>query len=293
MNPAKILAFVFLASLTFGIGLQVDREHLKTILHDYGLLGRALLANFIIVPVLGVLLANWLQLPGPVATGFLLMAIAPGIPFILVQVRKRGGSLGLAVALEFLLTLISVVTVPIMAAFVLPTQAREALPMGRFVVTLVLSQLLPLLAGIVVGELEPHSAVRLLRPVKIVAVVTLLALVVLLVPKLIASIREVYGSNGMWAELCLVVLSLVVGWALGGPLRQDRRVLALATALRNIGLCALIATASFGTPLVAATVLTYFLIQFVITSIVGVYFERTANLPKTPGQTPGETRQAA
>jgi len=285
MNPAKILAFVFLVSLTFGVGLQANREHLKAILHDYGLLGRALLANVIIVPLLGVLLAKWLHLPGPVATGFLLMAIAPGIPFILVQVRKRGGSLGLAITLEILLPLISIATVPITAALVLPTRASAALPMGRFVVTLLFSQLLPLLAGIVVGALAPDSVARLLRPIKIVAVVTVLVLVVLLIPKFTASITAVYGSNGMWAGLCLVVLSLVVGWALGGPVREDRRVLAFGTALRNIGLCALIATSSFGTPLVAATVLTYFLIQFVTTTIVGVYFKRTANVLKKPGQT--------
>jgi len=285
MNPVKISAFVFLVSLTFVVGLQVNREHLKAILYNYSLLGRALLANFIIVPVLGVLVAKWLQLSGPVATGFLLMAIAPGIPFVLVQVRKRGGSLGFAVTLEFLLPLISVATVPITAALVLPTHARAALPMGRFVVTLLLSQLLPLLAGIVVGALAPDSASRLLRPIKIVAVVAALALVVMLVPKISASITAVYGSNGMWAALCLVVLSLVVGWALGGPVREDRRVLAFGTALRNIGLCALIATSSFETPLVAATVLTYFVIQFVTTMIVGVYFKRTANVPKTTGQT--------
>jgi len=289
MKPVNILAFVFLVSMTFDVGLQVNREHLKAILHDYGLLSRALLANFIIVPLLGVLLAKWFQLPGPVATGFLLMAIAPGVPFVLLQVRKRGGSLGLAVTLEFLLPLISVATVPITAALVLSSPERAALPMGRFVVTLLLSQLLPLLAGIVVRARAPGSADRLLRPFKIVTVIALLGLVVLLIPKIIASIGAVYGSNGMWAALCLVVMSLVIGWALGGPVRQDRRVLAFGTALRNIGLCALIATSSFGTPLVAATVLTYFVIQFAATTMIGIYFKRTANVPKSAGQ----TRQAA
>jgi bile acid:Na+ symporter, BASS family len=147
-----------------------------------------------------------------------------------------------------------------------------------------LSQLLPLLAGIVVGALALDSASRFLRPIKIVAGVAALALAVLLGPKIASSLTAVYGSNGMWAALCLVVLSLIVGWALGG-VREDRRVLAFGTALRNIGLCALIATSSFKTPLVVATVLAYFVIQFVATTIVGVYFKRTANVPKTAGQT--------
>ena len=44
--------------------------------------------------------------------------------------------------------------------------------------------------------------------------------------------------------------------------------MAIGTTLRNIGLGALIATTSFSVELVAATVLTYFLIQFVITTLV-------------------------
>lgn len=287
MNPVKILAFVFLVSLTIGVGLQVNREHLKTILRNHSLLGRALLANFILVPLLGVLVAKLFRLSGPVATGFLLMAIAPGVPFVLLHVRKRGGSLGLAVTLEFLLPLIAVATVPLTAALVLATPAKAALPIGRFVVTLLVSQLLPLLGGIAIGLLAPNSAARLLRPTKIVAVAAVLGLIVLLFPKITTSIAEVYGSNGMWAAFCLVVLSLVIGWALGGPARENRRVLAFGTALRNIGLCALIATLSFGTPLVVAMVLTYFVIQFVTTTIVGVYFKRTANVPpKAAGHTP-------
>jgi bile acid:Na+ symporter, BASS family len=276
MNPERLIAVITLVSLTLGAGLEVDREHLKAVLRNVGLLGRALLANFIIVPILGILLAKALRLPAPVATGVLLMAIAPGVPFVLTSVRKRGGSLGLAVALAFFLPLISIATVPATAALVLPTAAKAELPMARFVLTLVLFQLLPLLAGIVTSALAPSVSGRLARPLQLAFFASILALVVLMAPTIGRSIASVYGSNGMWAMLLLVLFSLAVGWALGGPAREDRRVLALGTALRNIGLCALVATSSFATPLVAATVLTYFVIQFVITTIVGIYFTRTA-----------------
>jgi bile acid:Na+ symporter, BASS family len=265
-----------LVSLTFGAGLQVDRDHLKAILRNVGLLGRALLANFIIVPLLGVLLAKVFRLPPQVATGFLLMAIAPGVPFVLASVRKRGGSLGLAVALAFMLPLLSIVTVPVTAALVLPTAAKADLPLSHFVLTLLLFQLLPLLAGIAVGALAPGVPQRLGRPLQIVFFASALALIALLAPALAHGVVSVYGSNGMWAMLCLVLLSVAAGWLLGSPAREDRRVLAIGTGLRNIGLCALAATSSFSDPLIAATVLTYFLIQFVITTLFGVYFARTA-----------------
>jgi BASS family bile acid:Na+ symporter len=276
MSPDKLLAVVVLVSLTFGAGLQVERDHLVAIFKNVGLLGRALLANFVIVPVLGVLIAKLFRLPPLIATGFLLMAIAPGVPFILSNVRKRGGSLGFAVELVFFLPLLSVVTVPFTARLVLPIQERAELPLGHFLVTLLLFQLLPLLLGIVVAGLLPAAAAKLERVFHVLFLLSVLALVVLFAPKLVKDVAAVYGSNGMLAMLCMAILSLLTGWVLGGPARETRRILGIGTALRNIGLCAVVATTSFKETQIASAVLTYLLIQFVVTSIAGIYFTRTA-----------------
>src|SRR5579863_2411690 len=117
VNPAKIVAIVLLVSLMLHTGLLVNVAHLKTALRDVGLLARAFLANFVIVPLLGVLFARVVfHLSDPIATGVLLMAICPGVPFVVLSGgRRKGGSLGLAVELAFLLPLVSVVTVPITA----------------------------------------------------------------------------------------------------------------------------------------------------------------------------------
>ncbi|MGC1381888.1 MAG: bile acid:sodium symporter [Candidatus Baltobacteraceae bacterium] len=265
-----------IVALTFGAGLQVNREHLIAILKDGWLLARAVLANFVLVPAFGVLLANAFALPGPIKTGFLLMAIAPGVPLVLSSVRKRGGSLGLAVALEFLLPLFSIVTVPITAALVLPQAAEAHLPFGRFFATLVLFQLLPLLLGMVVGERAPRFAAKLVRPAQIVFYVALLSLLGLLGPRIAHDVAVVYGSRGMLAMLSLVLLSLFTGWLLGGPVPAQRRILAIGTALRNIGLAVLIATTAFPKMEVAASVLTYLLIQAVVVTATGIYFARTS-----------------
>lgn len=264
-----------LIALTFGAGLQVNWDHLVAILKNTSLIARALIANFLIVPLLGVALAKLFALPAPVATGFLLMAIAPGVPFVLASVRKRGGRLGLAVALALLLPALSILTIPVTAALVLPTAAQADLPMARFLSTLVLFQLLPLLAGIAVAGRAPASAAKLVRPVELIFFAAAIGLLAVLAPTMAHGIAAVYGSHGMLAMLCIVLLSLAVGWALGGPAREDRRILGLGTALRNIGICALIAESAFPDKLIVATVLVYFIIQFVVTTIVGVYFART------------------
>jgi bile acid:Na+ symporter, BASS family len=263
-----------LVALTLGAGMEVDREHLKAILKNVGLLGRALLANFIVVPLLGVVIAKLFRLPPAIATGFLLMAIAPGVPFVLASVRKRGGRLALAVELAIFLPLLSIVTVPATAALVLPTAAKAELPIARFVITLVLFQLLPLLIGIVVGGRAPAVAQKLVRPLQIVFFGAAILLIVLLIPTIARDVGAVYGSGGMWATFCLVLLSFGTGWLFGAPEPEDRRVLAIGTTLRNIGLCALIATSSFGDPDIAAIVIVYFVIQFIVTTVAGAYFTR-------------------
>jgi BASS family bile acid:Na+ symporter len=43
----------------------------------------------------------------------------------------------------------------------------------------------------------------------------------------------------------LIIGSMIIGWFLGGPQRENRRILATATSMRNVGLCAVIAIESF------------------------------------------------
>jgi BASS family bile acid:Na+ symporter len=45
--------------------------------------------------------------------------------------------------------------------------------------------------------------------------------------------------------LILILVSMLIGWVLGGPDKNDRRVLATGTSMRNAAICLLIAQKSF------------------------------------------------
>ncbi|HEY6359378.1 MAG TPA: bile acid:sodium symporter [Vicinamibacterales bacterium] len=277
MSPQKIVAIVMLVSLMLSSGMEINRERLMAALKDFGLTARALLANFIIVPILGVVLVRLFHLDGYVAVGFLLMAIAPGVPFLVRAAgRKPGGSLGFAAELAFIMPALSIVTIPLTVKFVLPPDAQAHVPAVQLGVTLLLFQLVPLLIGLLVADRAPALAGKLQRPLVLVFFVALLALLAILGPQLVKAVVAVYGSHGMLAMLVIVLLSVAAGWLLGGPNDQYRRTLSIATALRNIGTCAVIATASFPDTLVGPTVLTYLLVQVLVTFLVRIYFGRTA-----------------
>ena len=280
MSPhqiVQIVSIVMLVALMLDAGMQTNREHLLAALRNFGLLARALLANFVIVPIVGVLIARVFQLDAAIATGVLLMTIAPGVPFLVRAAgRQPGGSLGFAVALTFILPALSVVTIPITAHFVLPLGARAHLPLAQFLTTLVLFQLVPLLIGLLVSYRAPALAMRLDLPLTIVfavAVGTLLTMSFLVIVK---SVSGVYGSRAMLAELCIVLLCIGTGWLLGGPEVPYRRTLSIATTLRNVGLCSLIAATAFPASLAEASVCTYFIVQFIIVIIFRMLFHRAA-----------------
>jgi bile acid:Na+ symporter, BASS family len=282
MSPTKLTAAVMLLSLMFTAGLQCNRANLVTALRNYGLIARALLANVVIVPLLGVLLVRLFHLNTYIAIGFLLMAMAPGAPFLpRAAGRQPGGSLGFAIALAFILPAVSIVTIPITAPLVLPTHGEGHVPLSQFLTSLIGLQLVPLLIGLVVADRAPAVAARLERPLIIVFSVAVAVLLALLGQTLVTGVASVYGSRGMLAMLVLVLLSLAAGWLLGGPQIAYRRTLGIGTAIRNIGLCALLASNFPGT-LVGATVLTYLLIQFVVTLAFRAVMHRRATGTQAP-----------
>ncbi|MBV8164841.1 MAG: hypothetical protein JOZ91_11320 [Candidatus Eremiobacteraeota bacterium] len=279
MNVEKVTTVVLLVSLMLAAGLEVNWDHLVAVLKNYGLIGRALLANFVIVPVLAVLVARLLRLEGYVAIGLLLMAIAPGVPFLVrAAARKSGGSLEFAATLAFLMPALSIITIPLTASLIFPPDIEAHLPFTKLLVTLVLFQLVPLLLGLAIASSNPDLAARLQRPLRLLFLIAVVVLVAILAPTLVRSVAEVYGTHGIWAMIILVLLSVLTGWLFGGPQIEYRHTLSVATALRNIGTCAVIAVSSFKGTLATPTVLTYFLIQFLITVLVRLYFHRSAAL---------------
>jgi predicted Na+-dependent transporter len=202
------------------------------------------------------------------------MAISPGgRGIVLAGGRKNGGSLDLATALVFFLPAVSIVTVPVSAHYLLPD---AHIATRTLIVVIAVFQLVPLFVGLFLNERTPEVAARLDRPVLIVLLIALLVVLVPLLPATFRSITGVYGSQGILAILAIVVLSVLTGWVLGGPQREYRRTLGLGTALRSFAFCAVIATESFPGTEATAAVLTYFVIQMVVTGLIGIYFQRTA-----------------
>lgn len=281
LKPIALLAFV---ALMLQSGLQVDWATLKETLAKRSLLMRALLTNFVLVPLFAFLLVRALHLNPFIAAGILLMAIAPGVPFLPNAAgKKAGGSLGFALALCFIMPALSIVTAPLTARLILPAETH--IPVTQVILTLVIFQLVPLSIGMLTAQRAPQLAAKLVRPLAFVVTIAIVAVLVVLAPSLIKAAATVYGSYGTAAALAIVLFSLAMGWLLGGPQRPYRNTLGVATALRNVGLALTVATLDFpGTP-AAAMVAVYLLVQVIVTVLFRV-FVRLMKAPGAPAAAP-------
>jgi BASS family bile acid:Na+ symporter len=270
-------ALVAIVSLMFLAGLRAAPGSILAALRDTSLIARALVANVILVPILAIVLVRAFALSPPIAIGIMLMALSPGIPFLIVSAgAKKGGSDAFALSLSFLLPAVSVITLPLWVKILAPAMAGLDIPVGRSVVTILLAQVLPLFAGLLIGRRSERLRAVLVRPVSIVAGLALLVLVAMIAIPGAKALATVFGTRANVAILSLEVLALAVGWYLGGPRPEARRTLALATSLRNVGLAATLATTFFAGTDVMVTIVAFLIIQVVVAVLAGAYFSRTA-----------------
>ncbi len=286
MTLPKILALIMIVSTMFGAGLQVDRQRLLETLRQYSLLGRALLANFVLVPLCAVLLVRFFHVETGVAIGIVLMAMAPGVPFLVNSAgRTQGGSLSFALTIAFCFAALSVITIPITIQLALPPTAAAQVPVVKFLTTLVAFQLVPLVLGALLApRFASAVADKLVKLLHLTFLVATLVLVVLIFPRIVSSVSTVYGFGHLLIIAAVGVFSVLAGWLLGGPDRQYRRTLSIATLMRNIGLCVLIGTEpALANTNVVPTIISYFLITFVLSLPVRVYYRRTRNASMAAG----------
>jgi BASS family bile acid:Na+ symporter len=278
VDIVKGLALVMIVSTMFGAGLQVNVQRLREALRDVAGLLKALLVNVVLVPAFAFALVTAFHVDEDVAIGILLMAMAPGVPFLVNAAgRKQGGSHAIAIRSTIIFSAITVITLPLTAPLLLPTDVAVKLPVQQIVVPLILFQLLPIVAGMLLApRLKPELIERLVRVLHLAFIAAALVVVVLIFPKVASSVADVYGFGHLAIIAAIGIFSLVAGWLIGGT-REYRRTLSIATLLRNVGTCAMLATTNFPDTLVAAAVMAYFVVTFVLSIFVRVYYQRTAS----------------
>jgi len=260
----RVLTACSLAGLLFGVGLRLTGSQIVTSVRRCRL-GWIVVANFVVVPALALVMARIFRLGAEVSVGMLLLAAAPFAPVVPVFTRMARADLALAAGLTTLFPVLSAVLTPWVCAVTLrgvPNAGSVRFGVGGVLLTLLGTIVVPLGLGIAMNRWAPGLARRVLRPMEIIAEfvgAVSLAFVTITEARAVAAI----GWEALLAMTLVCEISMVLGWTIGGPDQEMRRVVGLGTSNRNIALALLIAIQSFaGTPVVSAVVANGLLLIF-------------------------------
>ncbi len=250
-------------STVFGFGLAAGGEDLLYLWRRPRLLGRSLLAVFVLMPGVAVAIVALFSFPHTTEVVLIALAMSPVPPLLPMQEGRAGGHLSYGLGLMVVLSATSIVATPLAQA--MKYFFGRPVAIGAWAIALVAmrSTLGPLAAGMLVRAWSPSLASRLARPVWIVGNILLPAAVVMLVAGAFSLMWAAIGNGTLLALALFTVAGLAIGHLLGGPSPDHAVVLALSTACRHPAIALAIATTSFPDRRFGATVLLYMLVNLI------------------------------
>jgi BASS family bile acid:Na+ symporter len=129
---------------------------------------------------------------------------------------------------------VSVAITPL-AVEVMPEIAqRSERPLLNLTVTILLYIASPLCVGLWVARRAPKIAPRLVLPLEILATIAFLSLMWETRLARREALYALAGRGTILAMFLLLIISMLLGWLIGGPDQESRRVLATATGMRSV-----------------------------------------------------------
>ena len=249
-SNVAMLSFVVSSMLAMGLGLLIGQ--IVEPLRNVWLVVLGLVANFILMPLGAFVLAWVLGLDEQFGIGLVVLGCAAGAPFLPKLAELAKGNLPFAVGMMVLLMVVTVAYLPIVLPLLL--QGVTVNPM-QIAQSLVILMLLPLGVALFVRARFEGMAAHVKPWLDWVSNISLILLIGLITVANIDKVMQVFGTRGILAGLLFIAFGFCVGWLLGGPRNDIRRVLALGTAQRNIAAALVVASQSFSDPKVVVMVI--------------------------------------
>jgi bile acid:Na+ symporter, BASS family len=258
-KAATVFALIFVISNMSAMGASLTVSQISSPLRNVQFISLALLANFVLMPLIALTVAKVLRLDEPFAIGLLVLGCSAGAPISPKLSEIAEGNVPSAVSMMVLMMVITVVFLPVALPMLLPGVTVDAWRIAR---SLVVLMLFPLAAGLILNAWYADFALRIKRVLDSISSATLIGMTALIVITNSDKIVDVFGTRGILAGFVFVALGFGIGWLLGGSDFGTRRVMALSTAQRNFAAALVVASENFSDPKVAVIV--------IVISIVGL-----------------------
>lgn len=273
----NLLAAITLIEMMIALGLGVKASDVIAIGKRPNLLFRAMIANYILVPLVAIALLLLFHATPMVAAGFLVAAVCPGAPYAPPFTAMARGNVIIAVGLMVVLAASSAILAPLLLGFILPLVVGNAsvhINVLKMIVTLLGAQLLPLGLGLWIRYSYPTFAEKLKKSASTLSLFLNLFLLTVIISVQFQTLAQI-RLRAYFAMLCLVLGTLVAGRLASERGTDDiAKSLIVTTAVRNVGVSLVIATGSFpGTAAVTATT-AYAIFQTIVIALIAFLWGR-------------------
>jgi predicted Na+-dependent transporter len=256
----NLMGLVFVLGTVVSMGLNLTIAQITGPLRNVRFVIIALLANFVVPPILALILIRVFNLDESLAVGLLLVSLAAGAPALPKTAEFAKVDTAAATGLMVLLVVATIIVLPIALPLLLTGISVTFWDIAAGLVYLIL---IPLAVSLFVRARYPEAAASALPHFAQASNLSLLILLVLMVVLNFSDVVGLLGSGGLLASLILVILTVVGGYLLGSLGKAGSWLQALGAGQRNIAAAMVVATTNFGNDEVVMVVV-YSLIVLVI-----------------------------
>jgi predicted Na+-dependent transporter len=247
----NLMGLVFVLGTIISMGLSLTIAQITGPLRNSRFVIAALLANFLIPPIVAYLLIQAFSLDEPLAVGLLLVSLAAGAPSLPKTAVFAKVDTAAATGLMVLLVVVTILILPIALPLVLTGISVTFWDIASGLVYLIL---IPLAVSLFVRARYPGAAESAQAMFAQASNLSLLILLVLMIVLNFSSVVALLGSGGLLASLLLVVVCIAGAYLLGGLSGSDRWLQALGAGQRNIAAAMVVATMNFNNDVVVMVV---------------------------------------
>jgi predicted Na+-dependent transporter len=256
----NLMGLVFVLGTICSMGLSLTMAQITEPLRNARFVIIALLANFVVPPILAFILIRVFSLDESLAVGLLLVSLAAGAPALPKTAVFAKVDAAAATGLMVLLVVATIIVLPIALPLLLTGISVTFWDIASGLVYLIL---IPLAVSLFVRARYPEAAASALPLFTQASNLSLLILLVLMIVLNFSDVVGLLGSGGLLASLILVILTTVGGYLLASLGKTGSWIQGLGAGQRNIAAAMVVATMNFGNDEVVMVVV-YSLIGMVV-----------------------------
>jgi BASS family bile acid:Na+ symporter len=235
-----VLTYVLSGMLALGLS-QTVRQILEP-LRNIRITISAVVASYIILPVVAALTARVLGLGDEIRYGLVLFAMAAGAEAGPIFTAKSNGNVALSGGILVMSIAITIIYLPLMLGVFLPDVHFDV---KHLVLKLILTIVAPLLLGLFIRsrfEKAAHAAEKYLHAISRLFIVLLLLTLIGLYHSQIVGL---FGTYAILAGMFCVIAGFGIGYLLGWPYRSTRLAMGFMHGARNASVAVIAATSAF------------------------------------------------